>query len=62
MTVKIDLETITEWDDIDGDIVHARGRDCTDGQRRWAWVSIERIAEERPDLAARMIYGPGEAP
>lgn len=61
MYKRIEADSIIEWDDFDGDAVHAYGRDRADGQLKWAWVALELIADTRPDLAELMEQGPGGA-
>lgn len=41
----IDLNSIEEADDGDGESVHVYGIDPADGKWKWQWVSIEELCE-----------------
>lgn len=47
----IDLETVEECDECDGDNVYVHGRDEETGSWAWGWVSLESLYESgRVDL------------
>ncbi len=49
--VMIDLDTIEDADDCDGDTMHVYGRDPTTGQWFWQWLPVETLLEAgRGDL------------
>lgn len=50
----IDLGTIEDIEDWDGESAHVHGFDPLTGNWIWAWVSRERLAEERPDILASL--------
>jgi len=47
----IDIDSIEDCDECDGDLLHVYGRDAVTGQWRWQWVSVEVLIEAgRADL------------
>lgn len=47
----IDIDTIEDADECDGEALHVYGRDATTDQWLWAWVSVELLIEAgRGDL------------
>lgn len=47
----IDIDTIEDADECDGEALHVYGRDTTTGQWRWQWVAVETLMEAgRGDL------------
>jgi hypothetical protein len=54
----IDIETIEDADECDGEALHAYGRDTTTGQWTWRWVPVEMLIESgRGDLVPWMADG-----
>lgn len=47
----IDLDTIEDADECDGEVPHVCGRDTETGQWAWQWVPVEVLIESgRGDL------------
>jgi hypothetical protein len=47
----IDLDTIDDADECDGEALHVYGRDAATGEWCWQWVSVETLVEAgRGDL------------
>jgi hypothetical protein len=54
----IDLDTIDDADECDGEALHVYGRDADTGEWRWQWVSVETLVEAgRGDLVPGMFDG-----
>lgn len=45
----IDLDTIEDIDECDGEAVHAYGRSSSTGQWSWCWIPVETLAEAGRD-------------
>lgn len=47
----IDIDSIEDADECDGESLHAYGRDTTTGEWQWQWVPVETLLEAgRGDL------------
>jgi hypothetical protein len=54
----IDIDTIEDADECDGEALHAYGRDTSTGEWVWRWVPVEVLIEAgRGDLVPWMADG-----